>query len=42
MPKRYGGFLPIVSLSLPNSGWNAVLVSRKAVESQDAEFELLK
>lgn len=37
--KIYGGFLPIVSDNLPNRGWKAVDVKRKAVESQDALLE---
>lgn len=36
------GFLPIASDSLPSSGWNAVDVSKKAVDSQDAELAALK
>lgn len=36
---RYTGRLPIVSDSLPKIGWNAVDVSIKAVDNQEAEFE---
>lgn len=36
------GFLPTASDSLPSSGWNVVDVSRKAVDSQDAELAALK
>ncbi|KAJ2907371.1 transporter [Zalerion maritima] len=36
---KYNGFLPTVSLSLPSKGWNAVLVKRKAVDNQEAEFD---
>lgn len=32
------GFLPMASDNLPSSGWNAVDVSKKAVDSQDAEL----
>lgn len=34
-----GGLRPIVSDRRPKSGWNAVEVRRKAVDSHDAEFE---
>jgi len=40
--KIYGVFLPIVSDNLPKSGWKAVLVKRKAVESHEALFALWK
>lgn len=38
----YGVFRPTLSDKLPSSGWNAVDVNRNAVDSHDAEFELLK
>lgn len=41
-PERYNGRLPIVSLARPNNGCSEVEVSKKAVESHDAEFEALK
>lgn len=34
----YSGFRPTASDSRPSSGWNAVDVSKNAVESHDAEF----
>lgn len=38
-PVRYNGRRPIVSDTLPKSGWHEVDVSRNAVDSHDAEFE---
>jgi hypothetical protein len=41
-PARYKGRRPNVSDSRPISGWRDVEVSRKAVDSHDAEFDALK
>jgi hypothetical protein len=41
-PARYNGRLPNVSDSRPISGCRDVEVSRKAVDSHDAEFDALK
>jgi len=38
-PATYSGLRPKVSESRPMSGWSDVEVSRKAVESHDAELE---
>lgn len=38
-PIKYNGRRPIVSDSRPINGWSDVEVSKKAVDSQDAEFE---
>jgi hypothetical protein len=41
-PARYNVRLPNVSERRPISGWSEVDVSKKAVDSHDAEFDALK